>query len=204
MSWLSNFFGGGKDRSGDILRQQETERQNRIAQGAADIGAKFAGYDDAFYNGIRKRYLDAYFPQIDKQYRDGQEQTAFALSRQGLNDSSVGADQAAKLLEAFQQGRLQAQNRADGATNAMRGNIEGARADALSLLASTADPASAAAVANARAKAASQPAPYDTLGNIFGQTTGLILNNELARNVYGKQGLGFSLFPPPKSGKTSP
>lgn len=194
MSWLSSLFGGGKDNSGDILRQQEEERQARIRQGTADINRTFAGYDDAFYNSVRQRYLDAYYPQIDKQYRDGQQGTTFALSRQGLLDSSVGADQSAKLLEAFQQARLSASDRAQGAANQMRGQIEGARADSLSLLSSTADPATAAAVAASRAKAASQPTPYDVLGNIFGQTTGLLLNNEVARNTYGKQGLGFSLF----------
>jgi hypothetical protein len=201
MSWLSSLFGGGKDNSGDILRQQEIDRQNRITQGTGQINATFAGYNDPFYDGIKQRYLDAYYPQIDKQYKDGQEQTTFGLSRQGLLDSSVGAQQSAKLLEAFQQARLSAADRAQGAANTMRGNIEGARADALSLLSSTADPATAAAVAASRAKAASQPAAYDVLGNIFGQTTGLIMNNEIARNQYGKQGAGFSLFGSQGSGK---
>lgn len=205
---LAGLFGGlfGKKNPANdyaaFQRRQEEDRQARIASGAKDIDRRFAGYDDNFYRDAAQKYRNWLYPRIDRQYRDAQQDTLFALSRGGQLNSSAAAGQSAKLYNAFQDARLHAEQKAQGASAQMRSAIEGARADALSLLSATADPAAAAAVANARAQAASAPPAYDTLGNIFAGGAGLLIANDLARGAYGKPGLGFSIFLDPPAAKS--
>jgi len=89
-------------------RAQEDQRQGRLSEGTQAINRLFdpqqladgsySGFDDNFYNNYKKKYLDFYNPDIDKQYQNASEKTDFQLADAGTFDSNARAKNQAELV----------------------------------------------------------------------------------------------------------
>src|SRR5690606_41058999 len=110
MSWLSDaisdvtefIFGKPpKDRSAEIARQQEEERQRRIAAGKQRIDEIFAGFNDEFFDTAQNNYLNYYMPQLDDQFGRAREKTTAGLYRTGQIQGSSGARTMADLFKDY-------------------------------------------------------------------------------------------------------
>ena len=158
----------------DIAQQQrsdEVARQGRIKQGMASINSVFddpnTGFNDAFYAKQGQAYLDYANPQIDHQYGLAKDQTAYALARSGLLDSSAGAKTNAELSFTNDTAKTDAANQALNAENSARSNVEQTRGNLVSQLNATGDDAAASAAAVRQAQNLYQPVGYSPLGNAF-------------------------------------
>lgn len=188
------FGGGGGDGGAGALRQQEEERQNRIKQGTANINSIWdRTYTPQFYADAAQRNRDYLLPQLDRQFKQANQQSQYGLARQGLNNSSVSAQEMQRLAEELSRGRIGVENQAQNAASDLKTKVEQARADLLAQLSATGDSASAVNSANARASALTIQQPTSVLGQAFDTGTRLLQYNELARAA-GRPGLGFSLF----------
>ncbi len=188
------FGGGGGDGGAGALRQQEEERQKRVKDGTANINSIFsASFTPKFYADAAQRNRDYLMPQLDRQATQANQQSQFGLARQGLNNSSVAAQEAQRLAEELARGRIQVESQAQNSANDLKSKIEAARADLIQQLSATGDSASAVNAANARAASMTIQQPTSALGQVFDSGTRLLGYNEIARAA-GRPGLGFSLF----------
>jgi hypothetical protein len=186
---------GGRSKNGNAgnvaeqARQDELARQQRIREGTSNVNSIFdSQFNDGFYEGQQKRYIDYAMPQVDDQKRKADKELLFAMDRTGQTEGSVRADLSGELQKRYD---LQAQKvRDDGlayGTNA-RTNVEGARADLISMLNATGDAEGAATSAVARSAALSQPAAYSPLSNLFADFTGALGTQAAAERAYAYGG----------------
>lgn len=156
----------GDDGSAE-LRKREEERQARIKQGMASIDSTFSQFDDPFFDRRKQAYISYAMPQVEDQYNNALTTLTSALARSGLMQSSVAARKSGDLSKQYS---LQRQNVVDqgldAATSARR-DLENSRSALVTDLYATADPAAAAASAQARAKIATQQPSYSPLGMLF-------------------------------------
>lgn len=163
--------GGGGDDGSAEARQREQQRENRIRQGMGAIDQNFKAFDDGFFNKRRDSYVSYATPQLNEQYDDAMLRLTAALSRSGALQSSEAAKRNAKLGKDF---ALQRQGLVDKGTELStqaRSDLENARSSLVTDLYATADPAAAAAGAQARAKIASQTPGFTPLGQLFQDIT---------------------------------
>ena len=186
---------GGRSKNGnggnvaEQARQDELARQQRIREGTSQVNSIFdSQFNDGFYEGQQQRYIDYAMPQVDDQKQKADKELLFAMDRTGQTEGSVRADLAGELQKRYD---LQAQKvRDDGlayGTNA-RTNVEGARADLISMLNATGDAQGAATSAVARSAALSQPAAYSPLSNLFADFTGALGTQAAAERAYAYGG----------------
>jgi hypothetical protein len=186
---------GGRSKNGNAgnvaeqARQDELARQQRVREGTSKVNSIFDGqFNDGFYEGQQKRYIDYAMPQVDDQKQKASKELLFAMDRNGQTEGSVRADLSGELQKRYD---LQAQKvRDDGlayGTNA-RTNVEGARADLISMLNATGDAEGAATSAVARSAALSQPAAYSPLSNLFADFTGALGTQAAAERAYAYGG----------------
>jgi len=153
----------------EAARLREEERQGRIKAGMADIDATFAGFGDDFYKNRKTAFLDFYQPQLNDQFKDARDQVTFALARNGTLNSTIAADEAAKLGKKYSLETGSLVSRAEGDASALRSNIENQKSAIKSQLNATGDVASATNDALARTKMIYEDRPdYSPLGDIFG------------------------------------
>lgn len=160
-----------KDRSAEIARQQEEERQARIREGRAAIDSHFSQFDDPYFNQYQTAYLDYYQPQLDRQYQDARRKLVLGLHQGGGLQSSAGASRLAELQSAYAEQQNLLGNRAMDAVNDLRGRIEAARNDLYSQNRASADPSAVASAAAAQAGILSNPPSFSPLGNVFSTLT---------------------------------
>lgn len=189
---MCGIFGGGKkDNSAQQAAAQaaarEAERRARIQQGTQSIDAALAPFNDEFFGGRQSAYSAYAMPQLETQFNDARKQLIFALSRGGLLQSSAGADRQRRLNEERAQYERQVQSQAAEFSNQGRRDVEQTRANLLSQLTATEDPAAAATAAAAQAQLLNAPPNFPALGNfLFNAATGL---NDLNVATTGGRGL---------------
>ena len=174
-----------KDNSAEIARQQENERQSRITTGTAKVNDAFGGFNDDYYAGIGKSYLDYYNPQLDRQYNRAREQLTYSLADSGNLDSSAAARKFGDLTADYGVQKQTIANQAESEKQAFKGNVEQNRSDLLGQLESGAGVDTTATSALARASSLTRPAQYSPLGDLFAQYTGA------ARTNAALQGAGY-------------
>ncbi len=164
-------FGGGGGKEADRYAQEqraaEQARQARIKTGVAELDRQFAGFDDAFYNKQRDAYMRFAMPQVNQQYDDAFRGLTYALSRQGIKQSSEGARRFGNLSGDFDVARQGVVNQADQAVKGARRDIEGARSNLVADLYATGDPQAAASSAARQAIYLAQPLPVSPIGQLF-------------------------------------
>jgi hypothetical protein len=167
--------GGGGDDGSEEARRREEERQARIRAGMTSINQTFSQFDDGFFDRRRDAYTAYAMPQLEDQYTNALTTLTSALARTGgLGSlrSSVAAKKSGDLRRDYS---LQRQNVVDqgiGQSTQARRDIENARSALVTDLYATADPAAAAAGAQARARIATQQPEFSPLGMLFQNVAG--------------------------------
>ena len=130
--------------------------------------ASEAGLADDFYSGFKNSILDFYNPEVARQYEDAQSQNLFDLARRGLLRSSRAADAAGDLTREKAEADAQVIANAENQTAGLRGDINRAEQNAISLLQQTEDPTAAANAAQSEVNAIQSRAPdFSALGQLF-------------------------------------
>lgn len=164
-------MGGGGRRSArrqaEAAAAAEAERQGRIRQGTNAINSTFGQFNDDFYRGIRSAYQDYAMPQLDDQFNDAREQLTFALTRAGTLNSSVRAEENARMQREYDITRQNILDQALNYENQARSKVEDARGELVRTLQGTADAAGAAQSARARAGALAQAPAFSPLEQLF-------------------------------------
>lgn len=173
-----------KDNSAEIARQQEAERNARIAEGQGKIDEAFTQFDDPFYQGREKSYADYYYPQLDDQYAETRRKLVLALSRTGNLNSGAGARQLGDLQEKYNTQRTAVADNALAAANEARAKVEAAKSDLYAQNRSAADPSTAATQAIAQSGLLASPTAYSPLGMVFAD----VINNLATATALNKGG----------------
>lgn len=175
--------------SSAALRQQEAERQARVAEGTQKIDNIFAGFNDDFYNQRQKAQMDYYLPQVDDQYHQTYKDATARLANSGNLTSSAGADLLGKINKQYELAKQNALDNATQAASGLRSQTASDRANLISMLNGGSSIESVASSATAKQQAmAAQPA-YSPLGDLFSGITAQIgnsiLSNALSTPTYG-------------------
>jgi len=178
MSKLKSIFGGEKDKSAQIAAKQQAQREatrrKNILRGTASIDTTLAPFNDDYFAGRQKAYVDNAMPTLDQQFSDAQKQLVYALSRGGLLQSSEAANRQRQLNEERARYERDIQNSAASFANQGRSDLENTRTNLISQLNATEDPSAAATAAANKAALLSAPPTFDALGNfVFNTATNL-------------------------------
>ncbi len=138
------------------------------------------GFNDQFFDGVRKSFVDYARPQLDDQFRKASEQGTFALARSGTLDSSMRGEQNAELQKQYDINLQDLTDKARGYETEARNNVERARSDLISMLQVTGDATGAANSAASRAATLATPPAYSPLGQLFQDSTS-ILGQQMAQ-----------------------
>jgi len=165
-------FGKGGDGGAGASREAEMRRQTFIRDGSNAINQMFdTQFNDDFYKGRSKAYLDYAKPQVDDQYADARKQLTFALDRTGMLDSTGRTQKEAELTKQYDNANRNVSDKALDYENTARSNVEGSRANLISMLSATGDQQGAINAATGRAAALTAPDAFDGIGQLFGNFT---------------------------------
>lgn len=180
--------GGVPDNGAAAARAAEEARQASIRSGMANVDTTFAQFDDPFYQGRSKAYTDYYIPQVKDQYDEARKGLVYDLTRQGIMNSSAGADKLAKLDSEYNKQNSYYTDAGQSYANQVRGDVENNRSQLYSQVQASADPSAAAASAAARAQSLTAAPAFSPLGQLFqqfaqqGANAALIGNSGTAKN----------------------
>lgn len=181
MSKISKIFGGGKDKSAERAaeeaRQREAQRQARLAEGRGSIESTFSSFDDPYYEGRSKAYSDFAMPQLEEQFGAQKKKLIYALSRNGLLNSSSAAQKNRDLQGEYDRNRQLITSRGEQYGTDARRDVANSRAQLLSILSSTEDPATVANESVRQAAALRTQPSFDPLGSLFTDLAGTIEKN---------------------------
>jgi hypothetical protein len=187
-------MGGDVDTGASQARQQEMEREIRIAQGTKDIRKQFG---DAFGDSYYKKFEDTakafYKPQLDQQYTDSLRNLQAALARNGLTDSSVRVDQEARLNRERATGDSQVGENIRNQMNERKSDVANQETIATGQLQTSADTGAAAAQASNLIRANSEFPGWSPLGQVFTDTSAFLANQgEAERSGNPRYNMGVS------------
>lgn len=171
------FGGAPQDNSAEIARQQEAERQARVQAGTARINDAFSKFDDSYYSGLGKSYLNYYTPELERQYGDAQKKLTYGFADAGNLESGAANQKMADLGREYGVQRAQLSDRALGAQQQGQADVERNRSDLISQLEAGSGVESTATSALARAQSLSAPPQYSPLGDVFATFTNTLANN---------------------------
>lgn len=180
--------GGVPDNGAGAARAAEEARQASIRQGMSNVDTEFNKFDQPFYDARAKAYTDYYTPQVKNQYDLARKDLVYGLTRQGILNSSAGADQLAKLDDEYNKQNTYYTNSGLDYANQVKGDVENNRSNLYSQVQASADPAAAASAAAARAQTLTAQPAFSPLGQLFsqfaqqGQNAALIGNSGIAKN----------------------
>lgn len=173
MGLLGGIFGGGDDPAKDA-QDAEKKRQKDIKKGLVGIDQAFAGYDPDFYGGVKTDAINYYLPQLQDQFQKAGSRMNFALTRQGLTDSSAADKNLTDLEAAFATGRADVTNKALQQVQSVKANVQDQKNQITQALYSSANPDLAATQANAAAASLKSTPLVDKLAPAFDKVaTGL-------------------------------
>lgn len=149
----------------------EALRQQNIQSGNAAIDSAFGQFNDDFFGGIKQSFVNAQMPGLDEQYARAKDELTALLAGRGTLDSTVAADQFARLTQ-----RRDAEAGAIGAraldfVNGLRGQVNNTRNNLLGMVTAGGDPSGIAARATGEATSLARTAaqmPSAPLGSVFG------------------------------------
>jgi hypothetical protein len=120
--------------------QRELERQANIQRGIGSINDQFKGFEGAYNDNIRGKYLDFVNPQIDREESRTRNKVKFGLARNGILDSSAGAKEFGDLETTYDAARTDATARATDLAENRRTQVEGNRSNLVSQLYASENP----------------------------------------------------------------
>ena len=157
-----------KDNSGEIARQQEEARQQKIRAGQASIDSSFdSTFTDPYYDSIAKSYEDYYNPQLVDQYKDAQKELTFQVARSGNSESTAANELFSRLEKQRADAQTKIANDALSAKGKTKADVASQRSNLYTLNTSSADPTQSAAQAQQAVAQLQQPTSYSPLGSVF-------------------------------------
>ncbi len=181
-------------------REEETRRETAIGEGRAAIDAAFTQYDDPYFKGIQKTFLDYYTPQLDTQFGKAKDQLTYDLARKGKLNSSSGITRLADLTKELETQRGAIASKADDAVRGQRADVLDTK-DQLYAFNSTAADAGAVTerVGGITDRLGSYAPQLEPLGQVFYDyitpVAGTVANG-LSAEARGYPGLRTGLFNP--------
>lgn len=190
-----------QQRAADEARAKEDQRADRLKTGVDTImkafdanktaDGAFGGFDDAYYDKYRQAQLDYYMPELNKQYKQAQDQLVFAQARAGTLNSSMANQNNADLIEQNALNKANIISKADNATGVLRQNVQAQKSALLNQLYATENPEIAANLATNSVKTLQNATPtLDSIGDLFKNTAvgigsgyGTYTDNRLWQNV---------------------
>ena len=118
----------GGDGGASEARAREDARQLKIDNGITAVNALFGTADkNNQYADHRTNIYDLNKTAIDDSYGDAQRNLTFSLARNGLSNSSIGADKKSDLLTNYNDNIQKANDMADSGMNSLKTNDERTR-----------------------------------------------------------------------------
>lgn len=156
-----------QDNSAAIARQQEQERQARIAQGETAIDDAFSRFDDPFFSQFTDSYLNYYQPQLQQQFGNATDDLRLAFARKGNLNGTAASDNYKDLANTFVDASNNLSSKALAATNDLKSDVNTRRNNLSTLNATSADPSAVARQAVSSAGAVQETPTFSPLANIF-------------------------------------
>jgi hypothetical protein len=169
---------------GAIARQQEAERQARIAQSSQAIESAFGGFGDDFYSGVSDAFMKYYLPQVDEQYVKAGNQ----LRKMGTQ-SSTYQKRVGELATDYERQKAQIAGQAADQAAQQRAKVAQQKGTLLQLAMSGGDPTLVANQAAATVQGIQAPQSFSPLGDLFAKYSGQYgMSQALANpNAAGRQ-----------------
>jgi hypothetical protein len=166
------FGGGGGDGGLAASTAQEDKRQVAIASGMDSIDSAFKGFDQPFYDGVKKSYTDFAQPQLDRQWGDAKEQLGYALDRAGIRNSSAAGRAQADAQYQHDQAEQSLTDTAQQTATGVQGQVQGARTAVTGQLNADANAGEAQSNAIAQSNLLGIKPTFSPIGNLFQNLTG--------------------------------
>lgn len=119
-----------RERAAAVSKYQD-DRGTREAGLRERINSAFARYDDAYFQGYAKDYIDYYAPQVQRQAEDAQRRAILALAERGNADSTARASALADIASQRAEAERRIASEGQDAASAYRTNILAQRRDLL-------------------------------------------------------------------------
>jgi hypothetical protein len=148
------------DNSAEISRKNQAARGRRVSEGTSRINETFGKFDDSYYSGLGKSYLDCFKPQLERQHSEGQKQLTFRFADSGSLDPAASNQKFADLRREYTLQSSQLSNRALSAQQEGRVDVERNRADLIGQLKHRAGAESSGNSALARQQPQCSPAVF--------------------------------------------
>lgn len=158
---------GGGDGGAAAARAAEEERQANVRAATGRVNETFAKFDDGFYQGRERAFVDYANPQLDDQYARAREKLIFALADAGTTRSSVAAQKLADLERDYGLRKIEVADQARGYAQQARGDVESARGDLIRQATATGDAALAGTAATNEASRLASAQVFSPLGQVF-------------------------------------
>ncbi|NFV81290.1 hypothetical protein [Magnetospirillum aberrantis] len=136
------------------------------------IDTAFSKFDDPYFGSIRQSYTDFAAPQVEDQYKKAQESLAYALARNGIQDSTIAGSKQADLQKEYDLNRAAIADEGINQEKQARTSVSNERSNLVAQLQSTADPTAAASAAASSASALSMKPTFSPLGQLFSNIAG--------------------------------
>lgn len=174
--------GGAPDPGPDpsiALRQQEAERQARVAAGTKSVDDAFASYGDDYFTKLANDYTANYLPQIDDQYNRARMRLPLNVAS---TQSSAYADMLADLTRDYEKSKADLGNQATDFVSQQRNTLNQQKQQLYALASSGSDPLTVGQQALSQSNAYQAPKTYSPLGDLFAKYTGQQVRNAQINN----------------------
>lgn len=149
-----------QQREADDARRREDERNARVQEGITGIRSAFSRYDDSYFDNLRRTFIAQNQDTLQQQQNNEAEQANYARARVGLNNSSAGNTERAKLTSGFATQNAALESGADDFARSQRDRLFDAQQTQEAQVRASADATGAAnAATTAAGNIARTPAP---------------------------------------------
>jgi len=111
--------------------KEAADRRAAMADGLGKIGTLFSGFDEPYYQGLQKNYLDYANPQIEQSQLKAQTSVRSALANKGKLHSSTDATQQGELATTYGGIFRDAQTKSLDYANQQRGQVQAAKQNSI-------------------------------------------------------------------------
>lgn len=166
-------FGGGSSAAAQQQRAEAQARQAQIKKGTESIEKTFGGFNDSYFDGTKRDYLNFALPQVHDQFKSAHGDTLFNLARSGRINTASGANKLADLHKTrdMQLGNITGQ--AHDFANEHRQRVNNEKRSLISALNASGDASQASSLAAQSAGALANAPTPNTIGNLFANFTAL-------------------------------
>jgi hypothetical protein len=124
------------DPSGKVYKKGE----NMPVTTQVDTGERTGGFNDAYYNAYKQKYLDYYNADETRQYNMAKRDLNFKLADQGILESSAATDKEGELAYQDTMNKKAIVDQANAATSDLQTQIQNEKSSLINQLYATEDP----------------------------------------------------------------